>query len=339
MASCQVNLNDKKYRHLLTPAICELSTSIQNLNNKATNGSQIILNIENDALEHIEQLILKVFNSILLSSPVNCIMNVTQEVVSSMTATSSSTNTNEVMSTNSAILDLVDAEFRVRQTLPRMYGETVCSKALSIVEKCRSFITTSKRGKLLKTFNDIHNITTSFAQFTSSTGAAISSNLSSSSSSFSSSPNIQPSSNNNELAQIFTLPIDRIHTILSKEIFLCKLDIFVTIYLVSALEFITKDILRLTTTYVRYLEKYSINRTDVKTAIYADQVLTKLFYTEVNREGLFDKFDYDDNGRYDDLTESHNHCDDLILKQSTALDISKLSMDNITIDNFEKGKS
>lgn len=92
----------------------------------------------------------------------------------------------------------------------------------------------------------------------------------------------QISSTNPDLAQQFTFPIDRIHAILSKEIFFFKLDLFVTIYLVNILEHICKDILRLTTCYVQYQEKYSINKSDVAAAIQADTRLTKVFYFAEN---------------------------------------------------------
>ncbi len=123
----------------------------------------------------------------------------------------------------------------------------------------------SKRNKLLKAINDIQN------NFTSHVSASSSSSASSS---------VYVSSTNPELAQHFTFPVDRIHAILSKEIFLQKLDLFITIYLVNILEYICKDILRLTLYYVRMLGKYNINKSDVTTAIQADPILPQVFFPD-----------------------------------------------------------
>lgn len=138
------------------------------------------------------------------------------------------------------------------------------TKAMQMVEKCKLFTNNSKRNKLFKALNDLQN------NILPSTAANFTSHISSS---------MHVSSNSAELAQQFTFPIDRIHVILSKEIFLNKLDLFVTIYLVNILEFICIDILRLVTYYVRILGKYNINKSDVTTAIQADPMLTKVFYS------------------------------------------------------------
>jgi len=119
----------------------------------------------------------------------------------------------------------------------------------------------SKRNKLLKAINDIQNNFTSHV---------------SSSSSSSASSSVYVSSTNPELAQHFTFPVDRIHAILSKEIFFQKLDLFITIYLVNILEYICKDILRLTLYYVRMLGKYNTptNPTHQATKLISDRPIS-----------------------------------------------------------------
>ena len=79
--------------------------------------------------------------------------------------------------------------------------------------------------------------------------------------------------NSHDLNQMFTFPIDRIHEMLNsngvlvadgftshhnqKETFL---SLHVVIFLVTVLEFITSDILHLSSSYVRFLNKYAITK-------------------------------------------------------------------------------
>ncbi len=149
----------------------------------------------------------------------------------------------------------------------------------------------SRRNKLLKAINDIQNNFTSQVSSTSSS--------------------IYTSSTNPELAQHFTFPIDRIHAILSKEIFFQKLDLFVTIYLVNILEYICKDILRLTLYYVRMLGKYNINKSDVTTAIQADPMLPLVVFGDLsssnfsstNEEAHFGLDNFEFNNPDDDVED------------------------------------
>lgn len=93
------------------------------------------------------------------------------------------------------------------------------------------------------------------------------------------------SSTDLDLAQMFTFPtqlIYRIHDILAKEIFQSKVYqkcLNVTIFLVNILEKITKDILDITSNYVRILQKYTITKKDVNTTILANHMFTEIFFS------------------------------------------------------------
>lgn len=239
-----VKINSEQFRHLLTPAIVELSQKIQTSTVDPQQGDvHQYLKIENEALEHIGFLVLNVFNSIL---EVN--YNVpTPEIASSILNTSK--DTSSVGSTlNSTILDLAEAENRCRLTMPHVYINDACKKAYKVVEKCRGFMNTPKRTKLLKAISDLYSSSSS-SSLSSSAAATFTSHLTNTSSA------IYVSSTNPDLEQQFTLPIDDIHAILSKKIFFYKFDLFVTIFLVSILETVCTDILKLAIHYVRHLGK------------------------------------------------------------------------------------
>jgi hypothetical protein len=315
MASSLPNLiNSERYKYLLTPAIWELSNKIQNSTceqQKAGGvGNIVILNTENEALEHIEFLILNLFNTILLASSANlkvsiaspetaCSLamsvlssqqqhneleqekqqqNLDVSLPSSSSFVTSTATTNTQITSNKfridPISDLKEADYRVRQVIPIKLCNTACAKAMQMVEKCQQLMNNSMRGKLLKAIRI----------------------------------DMDMQSNNKELQQQFTFPIERIHFILSKEIFACKLDIFVTIYLVYILEFLTKDILRLATAYVRQLEKYFINKSDVRTAIHVDHALTKIFYSN---DYILQHFQHQQRQQDEHLDTINNNTDNL----------------------------
>jgi hypothetical protein len=76
----------KRYKNLLVPAIYELSTKVQNkfIRNSSGLGQAnfVILNLENEALDHIEQLVLRVFGYILMDSNSYCSLDSAQSSVS-----------------------------------------------------------------------------------------------------------------------------------------------------------------------------------------------------------------------------------------------------------------
>lgn len=242
-----VKINSEQFRHLLTPAIVELSQKIQTNTNAEPQHADIrqYLKIENEALEHIGFLVLTVFDNIL---EVN--YNVpTPEIASSILSTSNKDTTSVGSTLSSTILDLAEAENRCRLTMPHVYIDDACKKAYQVVEKCRGFMNTPKRTKLLKAISDLYP-SSSFSSLSSSAAATFTSHLTSSTTSA-----VYVSSTNSDLEQQFTLPIDDIHAILSKKIFFYKFDLFVTIFLVNILETVCTDILKLAIHYVRHLGK------------------------------------------------------------------------------------
>jgi hypothetical protein len=238
-------INSKCYKNLLTPAINELSIKIQHSNGQsAVNGNFIILNIENEALELIEQIILNLFNSILLVSCDDLNQSPESDAMRSLGKNSTNNkNENEIevnsLLENKPIRTIAELEARIKQILPRSYSDDLCPKAQSVVDKCAPLLNLTKYEKILKTLQ--------------SSG-----------------------SSNNELNQILAFPLERIHSILCKEIFMCKIDTNITIYLLSILELITKDILYLSSSYVRFLNKHTITKNDICLAINAYHLLAKL---------------------------------------------------------------
>lgn len=140
-------INSEQFKHLLTPAIYDMSHKIQNSSLEAQNSSGMkYLNIENEALEHIGLLVLNVFNSILLANYIfptpeaECSIamsssNTQNSITESPTVSSisSMTSADKFMSDNNnnnlqkksikvdPILDLTEAEIRVRRVMPLAY--------------------------------------------------------------------------------------------------------------------------------------------------------------------------------------------------------------------------
>jgi hypothetical protein len=268
-----VVISSLKYKDLLIPSICELSTKVQKkyIRNSNGMGNSVILNIENEALDHIEQVILDIFNSILTIGEAESSIS-SHSIYSNEISLNKKTN-NEL---TNPIKTVGDAEMRVRRVLPRNYTDEVCIKAHSNIDKynsIRSETSASSKGlKLLRTLASNTILSNSLTnQFTSSTS--------------------------HDLAQIFTFPFDRINEILCKDIFnVSKLDINIAIFLVSVLEFIATDILHLTSTFVRFLNKYTITKQDLSLAICAEPMLTNLFYSSSihgnnNKINQYDDFD------------------------------------------------
>ena len=251
------------YEYMLVTAISQMSTDIQQ---RDLNNCNKILGIDNKALMHIDALVMSLFNSILFAkSKYSSDMNSPEAVCSKAMSASNYDHLNVYSSDKpisapkvEPILSLSEAEFRVRQVMPFNYGEDACSHSMQLIDKCRVFLNTSKLSKLLKSINEIP--VKPSHQAANNTQIAF--------------PSTNP-----ELAQHFCFPIDHIHAILSKEIFASKLDLFVTVFLVHVLEFVTKDVLRLTIAYVKHLNKHTINTVDVQTSIQGDPMLTKIFYS------------------------------------------------------------
>ena len=138
-------INSEQFKHLLTPAIYDMSHKIQNSSLEAQNSSGMrYLNIENEALEHIGLLVLNVFNSILLANynfptpEAECSIAMSSNssnpltespTISSMSSMTSSdkfiSDSNNNFQKKSIkvdpILDLTEAEIRVRRVMPLAY--------------------------------------------------------------------------------------------------------------------------------------------------------------------------------------------------------------------------
>ena len=189
-------INASRYKHLLTLAINDLSVQIQQTGHTTTSSNfDIGLKIEHEAVSHIESLILDVFVSILVSSvnfnnyqtPETAYSEAMSNSSSNISASTTISSLNSVESNASIFLnvsesasttsyksfmndnclipiqDLNEAKSRVQQVLPHNYADIACSKAFNLVEKCRKFMSSTKRvNKLLKTFGELQSISSNY---------------------------------------------------------------------------------------------------------------------------------------------------------------------------------
>ena len=306
-------INKSVYKHLLIPAISLLSTKTQTNNGQSVsgNGNFVVLNIDNEALIYIEKLILDLFNAILLATP-NLIDTSPEAAVSEALSSSNCnaiaspySNLSSIKLSSNPIVNTFDAEYRIRQILPGNYAQLACAKAKESVEAYCASKQESKSKKIFQKFAPIKGNASSNLFYPAFSGS--SNNAS----------NEMISSSNLDLAHMFTFPIDRIHEILSKDLYECKLNICVTIYIVSVLEFIATDMLNYSSKYVRCLNKYTITKRDVNTTLQANEMLNEIFNAKsVNglpdlRDNFGEDFDPNDDDDFefvDDKTTS----DDII---------------------------
>ena len=293
-------LNNSSNKHLLSQGINILSINVQkeafsSENSNSPTGKQnselVYLKIENEALEHIEHLVLQVFDSIILAS--SSLNDNSPEQTCAMIMSNSSSSQVVIY----PITNLEEAEMRVKQVLPRCYSEDACARALKKVEKCKSILNSSKKNRFFQRVKNTSNAN-SLSVLTS--------------------PQIRSNSSdsNNNLTYIFSFPLEKIHHLLVETYQCVKLDVQVSIFLVAILEHIAKDILRLSSSYSRHLKQYIINKKDVNISIEGDTKLKRLFFSTSNQNGskkdlIFDDSetsdinDDDDDDDYDDDDFSH----------------------------------
>lgn len=77
-----------------------------------------------------------------------------------------------------------------------------------------------------------------------------------------------------------TLPVDKLHLIIQKELLGYKIETQLTMYIVAVVEYISADILKLAGNYVKNIRNDFITAEHVKVAMYADPVLMMMFHNE-----------------------------------------------------------
>ncbi|ESN98069.1 hypothetical protein HELRODRAFT_84957, partial [Helobdella robusta] len=85
-------------------------------------------------------------------------------------------------------------------------------------------------------------------------------------------------------ATCVTMPVDKIHQLLVKEIFNCKIDYQVSLFISAVLEYIAGDMLKLIGNYVKNIKHSEITHADIDIAMCADKVLMAMLFEDDEEE-------------------------------------------------------
>jgi hypothetical protein len=280
VAAKQIIIDPSEHKHLLIQSINNLSNRIQQTKveiDDSGKGNYVILKLENEALDHIEHTILNIFNSILTASgdEDQSTPEQTLTMFHAMNSTGSSGSSVFGTSMNSAMM-------LMNQLTPIANLNEAEFKARQVLPRNYADEACPKALHIVEKCRAILNSTKRILMLKNKTIIS------------------------DELDHIFTFPVEKINQLLSR-IYNAKFDLYVTIYLVAILEYIAKDMLHLATCYASYLNKYSISKEDICTAIHADYILNKLLNVSVNggiHKSYNDLFEECENDDEDDDLDS-----------------------------------
>ena len=330
-----------KSKFSLKSCIFELSNKIQKNYDQTTNGtiagSNVILAIEDEAMEHIEYLVLNLFYLLLTNSTQQQTQQQQQSLLqnnqsglstssislTSLISTSSSTisasSTNTVLLNQHELNSLPEVETRIRRLLPKNLAETAIQRGNTILEKYQNL---SKRQKdnLIRSTN------------TPSSSSSIFQAGLSSLQSLATLTTQKPLPQSDKDNSLLIYPVDKLNKLI-KSLFQIKLDKNILIYLITILEFLTKDILRISCGYVRNLGKQIITKRDVCVAIRSDHSLVELFCRNNGSSSISNDTD-------DDLVFNNQLLNSLLNESVSESSLCGcLNLDKISFNSISSGDS
>lgn len=277
-------IDPNENKHLLVQSINTLATRIQQsevLSDQATllevdgGANFVILKLENEALDYLEQVVFNVLNSILNAS----LDEYQSSPDSNFIASYSQQSTRSVLAPaiNNTTSNPSTAQFINDLREAEFKTRQVLPRSYAD-EVCSKANTSVEKSRDIQGSTRILNW-------------------------------LKNKSTYNDLD--LTFPVEKINQLLNK-IYSVKFDSQVAIFLTSVLETIVKDILHLSTCYVRHLNKYSIGKEDIHTAVNtADYKLARLLNLtgSIMNRSLNDLLDLDEE---DGLFEIEEDDDDTL---------------------------